>query len=111
MFVVFRQSSSRGRAPLIMRVIRPLLTISNQGGSGVHVGAIAITERERGTDEAPDGRVMQGDTSGRGRAGRRRRRDRTSAGVLDWAAGVESAGLPGRDKRAAGLAPACAPAG
>ena len=79
------------------------------GGSGVQLEAIAITERERGTDEGPDGRVVQGNMSGGGRAGRRRRRDRTSAGVLDWAAGAESAGLPGRDKRAAGLALACAP--
>ena len=36
----------------------------------MHVKAIAITERERGTDEAPDGRVVQGNMSGRGRAGR-----------------------------------------
>ena len=56
------------------------------GGSGVHVEAIAITGRERSTEEAPGGRGVQSDMSGRGRAGGRWRRDRTSAGGLDWAA-------------------------
>jgi hypothetical protein len=84
---------------------------AHNGGSGMHVEAVAITERERGTSEAPGGRIVQGDMSGRCRARRRRRRDHRFKGGLDWAAGAGSAGLPGRDKRAAGLALACASAG
>jgi hypothetical protein len=62
------------------------------GGSGVHVEAVAITERERGTSEAPGGRVVQA-TCPEG-AWRDGDGDETTGSRAGWT------GLPARNLRA-----------